>query len=272
MLLIAALARSGQESAAPAAVGAYIGAAYWWTSSTSFANPAVTVGRMFSDTFAGIAPGSARGFITAQLAGGLLAVAAAAWWYPASRSGAADIVVPHEADRADADDHARQTAPGGDDRRARRAGSRRLPARHRHRQRHLRDRPAHLGSVHRRPGCPSTVSSPSTPASGCSAGSPAAAVSDRCVYAGVVEHSVYVHPGRHGGQGVGRALLEALIAVHRAGRDLDDPVRDLPREHRQPRPARRLRLPHRRHPRRVGKHHGTWRDVLLIERRSPTIT
>jgi glycerol uptake facilitator-like aquaporin len=102
VLLIAALARSGRTSTAPAAVGAYIGAAYWWTSSTSFANPAVTVGRMFSDTFAGIAPGSAQGFITAQLAGGLLAVVAAAWWYPASRSGAADIVVPHLTDRAGA--------------------------------------------------------------------------------------------------------------------------------------------------------------------------
>ena len=59
MLVIFALARSGRSQAAPAAVGAYIGAAYFFTSSTSFANPAITIGRMFSDTFAGIAPSSA---------------------------------------------------------------------------------------------------------------------------------------------------------------------------------------------------------------------
>jgi glycerol uptake facilitator-like aquaporin len=52
------------------AVGAYIGAAYWFTSSTSFANPAVTIGRAFSDTFAGIAPSSVPGFIAAQILGG----------------------------------------------------------------------------------------------------------------------------------------------------------------------------------------------------------
>ena len=56
LLLIFSLARSGRATTAPAAVGAYIGAAYWFTSSTSFANPAISVGRMFSDTFAGIAP------------------------------------------------------------------------------------------------------------------------------------------------------------------------------------------------------------------------
>ena len=55
--LIFVLARSGRAALSAAAVGAYIGAAYWFTSSTSFANPAVTIGRMFSDTFAGIAPG-----------------------------------------------------------------------------------------------------------------------------------------------------------------------------------------------------------------------
>ena len=58
ILLIFALTRSGRAAAAPAAVGAYIGAAYWFTSSTSFANPAVTIGRAFTDTFAGIAPAS----------------------------------------------------------------------------------------------------------------------------------------------------------------------------------------------------------------------
>jgi len=64
--LIFTLARSGRAGLSAAAVGAYIGAAYWFTSSTSFANPAVTVGRMFSDSFAGIAPASAPGFIAAK--------------------------------------------------------------------------------------------------------------------------------------------------------------------------------------------------------------
>src|SRR5580658_2824231 len=62
ILVIFALARSGRSRSAPAAVGAYIGAAYFFTSSTSFANPAITVGRMFSNTFAGIAPISAPAF------------------------------------------------------------------------------------------------------------------------------------------------------------------------------------------------------------------
>lgn len=95
VLLIVALARSGRAVTAPAAVGAYIGAAYWWTSSTSFANPAVTIGRMVSDTFAGIAPASAPAFLAAQIAGGLLAVAGIAWWYPGATPSGADVVVPH---------------------------------------------------------------------------------------------------------------------------------------------------------------------------------
>ncbi|GAA0515848.1 MIP family protein [Paractinoplanes deccanensis] len=95
LLLIVSLARSGRLTTAPAAVGAYIGAAYWWTSSTSFANPAVTIGRMFSDTFAGIAPGSAPGFVVAQLAGALLAVAAVAWWFPAVGRSSAGATTDH---------------------------------------------------------------------------------------------------------------------------------------------------------------------------------
>ena len=71
LLVIFSLARTGRASTAPAAVGAYIGAAYWFTSSTSFANPAISVGRMFSDTFAGIAPASVPSFVLAQLAGGV---------------------------------------------------------------------------------------------------------------------------------------------------------------------------------------------------------
>ena len=97
LLVIFALARTGRGAAAPAAVGAYIGAAYWFTSSTSFANPAITVGRMFSDTFAGIAPSSAPVFIAAQLGGGIAGVLLIGFLYPSrSPAQAADTVVPHE--------------------------------------------------------------------------------------------------------------------------------------------------------------------------------
>ena len=82
LLVIFALARSGRSRSAPAAVGAYIGAAYFFTSSTSFANPAITVGRMFSNTFAGIAPSSAPAFIAAQVIGGVLAVIVIRALYP----------------------------------------------------------------------------------------------------------------------------------------------------------------------------------------------
>src|SRR5690348_16241582 len=105
LLVIFALVRSGRGRSAPAAVGAYIGAAYWFTSSTSFANPAITIGRMFSDTFAGIAPGSVPSFIGAQIIGGALAIAIIKTLYPAITSAeAADIIVPHrgEAGRAPA--------------------------------------------------------------------------------------------------------------------------------------------------------------------------
>jgi arsenate reductase len=68
-LLVFSLARTGRGVYGPAAVGAYIGAAYWFTSSTSFANPAVTIARAFTNTFAGIAPGSIGGFVAAQLLG-----------------------------------------------------------------------------------------------------------------------------------------------------------------------------------------------------------
>ncbi|MEU5726249.1 MIP/aquaporin family protein [Micromonospora sp. NPDC047738] len=100
VVLVFALARSGRTSAAPAAVGAYIGAAYWFTSSTSFANPAVTIGRAFTDTFTGIAPASVPGFIAAQLVGGLVAVAALAAWYPGAADAADAVVVPHLAEES----------------------------------------------------------------------------------------------------------------------------------------------------------------------------
>ena len=96
LLVIFALARTGRISTAPAAVGAYIGAAYWFTSSTSFANPAITVGRMFSETFAGIAPASVPGFVLAQLAGAAAAFGLIRTLYPdVTPADAAEVVVPH---------------------------------------------------------------------------------------------------------------------------------------------------------------------------------
>ena len=95
VLVIFALARSGRSRAAPAAVGAYIGAAYFFTSSTSFANPAITVGRMFSNTFAGIAPSSAPSFIAAQVVGGALAIGLILALYPKlTPEQAGEILVP----------------------------------------------------------------------------------------------------------------------------------------------------------------------------------
>jgi len=93
--LIFALARTGRSGLSAAAVGAYIGAAYWFTSSTSFANPAVTIGRVFSDTFAGIAPTSAPGFIAAQIVGALIGLALIAALYPDAAKTADDVVIPH---------------------------------------------------------------------------------------------------------------------------------------------------------------------------------
>jgi arsenate reductase len=103
LLVIFALARSGRSRSAPAAVGAYIGAAYFFTSSTSFANPAITVGRMFSNTFAGIAPSSVPSFLGAQIVGAVVALGVIRVLYPnMTPSQASDIVVPHE-DRVEAD-------------------------------------------------------------------------------------------------------------------------------------------------------------------------
>jgi glycerol uptake facilitator-like aquaporin len=82
LLVIFSLARTGRGSLAPAAVGAYIGAAYFFTSSTSFANPAIDVGRMFSDSFAGIAPASVPAFVVVQLIGGVVAIGVIRSLYP----------------------------------------------------------------------------------------------------------------------------------------------------------------------------------------------
>jgi arsenate reductase len=97
LLVIFALARTHRSQSAPAAVGAYIGAAYFFTSSTSFANPAISIGRVFSNTFAGIAPASVPGFAIAQVLGGAIAILAIRSLYPAvTATDAAPVVVPHQ--------------------------------------------------------------------------------------------------------------------------------------------------------------------------------
>jgi arsenate reductase len=95
VLVVFGVVRSGRTGAAPFAVGAYIAAAYFFTSSTSFANPAVTVGRTLSNTFAGIAPRSAPAFIAFQLLGGVIALAVIRVLYPDAATIAEDVVVPH---------------------------------------------------------------------------------------------------------------------------------------------------------------------------------
>jgi len=101
LLVIFSLARTRRGSLAPAAVGAYIGAAYFFTSSTSFANPAISVGRMLSDTFAGIAPASVPGFVVAQLIGGVVAIGVIRLLYPdITPDEAAEVMMPHAAETA----------------------------------------------------------------------------------------------------------------------------------------------------------------------------
>ena len=96
LTVIFGVVRSGRTSAAPFAVGAYIGGAYFFTSSTSFANPAVTVGRMFTDTFAGIKPASVPAFVLCQALGAAIAVALVRVLYPDIAEVADDVVLPHE--------------------------------------------------------------------------------------------------------------------------------------------------------------------------------
>jgi arsenate reductase len=95
LLVIFGVVRSGRGSAAPFAVGAYITGAYFFTSSTSFANPAVTIARTLSDTFAGIAPTSVIPFIVAQIIGALIACAAVRFLWPHVAEIASELVVPH---------------------------------------------------------------------------------------------------------------------------------------------------------------------------------
>jgi glycerol uptake facilitator-like aquaporin len=86
-----------RSSAVPFAVGAYITGAYWFTSSTSFANPAVTLARSLTDTFSGIRPIDAPGFILAQIAGAVAATALIAWLIPIRAEEAKNVVMPHPA-------------------------------------------------------------------------------------------------------------------------------------------------------------------------------
>ncbi|MFD0366180.1 aquaporin [Nocardia sp. GCM10030253] len=97
--VVFALARTRRAALSAATIGAYIGAAYWFTSSTSFANPAVTIGRIFSDTFAGIAPASAPGYIAAQIIGAAIGLALVTWLYPSLAATADNVTVPHDTTR-----------------------------------------------------------------------------------------------------------------------------------------------------------------------------
>lgn len=92
VLVVLGLVRTGRTHLAPALVAAFIGAAYWFTSSTSFANPAVTIGRTITDTFAGIAPPSAAVFIAAQLLGGLVGAALALGLFPSPATHSTTVV------------------------------------------------------------------------------------------------------------------------------------------------------------------------------------
>ena len=106
LLVIFSLVRTRRAATAPAAVGAYIGAAYFFTSSASFANPAISIGRMFSNTFAGIAPASVPAYVVAQLIGGALAIGVIRVLYPdITPAEAADVVMPHADGHPDAPEH-----------------------------------------------------------------------------------------------------------------------------------------------------------------------
>jgi glycerol uptake facilitator-like aquaporin len=112
ILVIFSLARTRRANITPAAVGAYIGAAYFFTSSASFANPAITIGRIFSNTFAGIAPTSVPAYIVAQTIGGALAILLVRTLYPdVTPADAATVLLPHEQDHRDANPHTDLVAP-----------------------------------------------------------------------------------------------------------------------------------------------------------------
>jgi glycerol uptake facilitator-like aquaporin len=96
VLVVFGTVQVGRTLAVPFAVGAYIGAAYWFTSSTSFANPAVAVARMFTESFAGIAPSSVPAFIVMELIGGIIGALVVAGLYPHVRDRADQLLLPHE--------------------------------------------------------------------------------------------------------------------------------------------------------------------------------
>jgi glycerol uptake facilitator-like aquaporin len=96
LLVIVTLVRTGRVQHAPWAVGAWIGAAYWFTASTSFANPAVTLARAASNTFAGIRPTDAAPFIAAQLAGAFTATLLFRWLVPSLPTQSAQVLLPHD--------------------------------------------------------------------------------------------------------------------------------------------------------------------------------
>src|SRR5436190_2098134 len=96
VLVIFGVTRAGRANVAPFAVAAYITDAYFFTASTSFANPAVTIGRMLSDTFAGIEPASVPIFIAFQLVGGAVALVIVRVLYPDVERHADAVIVPHE--------------------------------------------------------------------------------------------------------------------------------------------------------------------------------
>jgi arsenate reductase len=101
LLVIFSLARTKRAHTIPAAVGAYIGAAYFFTSSASFANPAITVARSFTNTFAGIAPVSVPGYVAAQILGGACALLLIRALYPGvTPAEAAEVLLPHHGEAA----------------------------------------------------------------------------------------------------------------------------------------------------------------------------
>lgn len=100
LLVILALSRTGRAALIAWSVGAYIGAAYWFTASTSFANPAVTVGRAFTDSFAGIAPASVAAFVAAQAVGAVAGLGVAVTLFPGTDKDPDDMVVPRADERS----------------------------------------------------------------------------------------------------------------------------------------------------------------------------
>jgi glycerol uptake facilitator-like aquaporin len=98
VLVILGVVRAGRTAVAPFAVAGYIAAAYWFTSSTSFANPAVTVARTLSNTFTGIEPSSVPAFVVAQVLGGAIAIGVAVFLYPNLPADA--VIVPHDQEAA----------------------------------------------------------------------------------------------------------------------------------------------------------------------------